>query len=388
MTVCMAMMPHFSSELIFPAMHKHNHGSCIVECPNGDLLACWYRGAGEKSADDVAIYASRRKRDGKSWTEPIVIADTPGFPDCNPCMIVDPRKRLWLFYPTILDNHWESAITKYKVSRSYQRPGAPVWEVSEDLPLKPGPDFKESVDRDLRNAWQPFIDAADPARQMMYRAEGARLLEAAGVKLSVRLGWMPRAHPTIIEGHRILLPLYSDLFDFSLVAITDDWGATWQCSAPMIGAGNVQPSIVQRKDGELVAFFRNNGPPPNRVQQSESRDGGLTWSIAHRNDLPNPGAGVEATKLRDGRWLFVGNNTEDGRHNLAVWVSEDEGRTWPHMRQLEHHSLGDGGYSYPSIIEASDGTIHVTYSHSTKAGESIKHVEFNMAWLMAENERR
>jgi hypothetical protein len=31
------------SDLIFPRHPKHNHSSCIVECPNGDLLVCWYR---------------------------------------------------------------------------------------------------------------------------------------------------------------------------------------------------------------------------------------------------------------------------------------------------------------------------------------------------------
>ena len=36
--------PFLESALIFPLEHLHNHGSCIVECPNGDLLVCWYNG--------------------------------------------------------------------------------------------------------------------------------------------------------------------------------------------------------------------------------------------------------------------------------------------------------------------------------------------------------
>ena len=66
----------------------------------------------------------------------------------------------------------------------------------------------------------------------------------------------------------MLVPLYSDLFSFSLIARTDDWGATWQVSPPIVGAGNVQPTIAQRNDGVLVAFFRDNGPPPKRVMQA------------------------------------------------------------------------------------------------------------------------
>jgi hypothetical protein len=40
---------------IFPLVRQHVHGSTIVELPNGDLLAAWFQGSGERQADDVAI---------------------------------------------------------------------------------------------------------------------------------------------------------------------------------------------------------------------------------------------------------------------------------------------------------------------------------------------
>ena len=45
--------PFLESEIIFPLEHWHNHASCIVEAPNGDLLVCWFHGSGERTADDV-----------------------------------------------------------------------------------------------------------------------------------------------------------------------------------------------------------------------------------------------------------------------------------------------------------------------------------------------
>jgi hypothetical protein len=54
--------PFLESELIFPLEHWHNHGSCIVECPNSSLLVCWYHGSGERTADDVAVLGARRPR--------------------------------------------------------------------------------------------------------------------------------------------------------------------------------------------------------------------------------------------------------------------------------------------------------------------------------------
>ena len=43
------------AELVFPLHPQHNHAPGIVELPGGDLLVSWYRGSGERSADDVAV---------------------------------------------------------------------------------------------------------------------------------------------------------------------------------------------------------------------------------------------------------------------------------------------------------------------------------------------
>ena len=71
--------PRFEAELLFPPDPKHNHAPGMVECPNGDLLASWYRGSGERSADDVAVLGARRKKGESSWSEPFLMADHPEF---------------------------------------------------------------------------------------------------------------------------------------------------------------------------------------------------------------------------------------------------------------------------------------------------------------------
>lgn len=382
----------FRSELLFPPQSLHNHGSCVVETPKGALLAVWYRGSGERRADDVRLMGARLRSGDLKWSEPFLMHDTPGFPDTNPCLIVDPQRRLWLFWNTILDNNWESALLKSKVSRDYERDGAPRWQSESVIHLKPGDEFLRVVERDLERQWQPYLDAAATEQKEKLRAYLTEKRRMAATKLSVRLGWMTRPHPTILDGKRLLLPLYSDGFDFALMAMSDDWGATWSVSEPLVGPGNVQPSVVRRKDGTLVAYFRDNGPPPNRVMVSESKDSGLTWTLARDTELVDTGAGVEALVLKSGRWLLVNNDVENGRHSLAVTVSEDEGKTWAFKRHLERDEPGPdaGSYSYPSLIQARDGTIHVTYSYRpNKAnaekegqGESIKHVRFNEAWLL------
>jgi predicted neuraminidase len=215
-------------------------------------------------------------------------------------------------------------------------------------------------------------------------------------KLYRRLGWMPRARPFVLDERRIILPLYHDGFSFSLMALSDDWGKTWKTSAPLVGAGNIQPSVVLRQDGSLYTLMRDNGPPPKRLLQSESRDRGFTWSPVTDSDIPNEGTGAEVIGLRNGHWALINNDTESGRHQLAVWISDDEGRTWRWKRYLEKDPPGpeSGRYHYPSLMQAKDGTLHASYSYhlhkrdlpkdadGDPAAKTIKHAHFNEAWVM------
>ncbi|MBI4601309.1 MAG: exo-alpha-sialidase [Planctomycetes bacterium] len=372
--------PLYEAGPIFPPERLHNHGSCIVECPDGSLLACWYRGSGERRADDVAVLGARRRK-ASEWSAPFVLADNPGFPDCNACMVIDPRGKLWLFWPVILANEWHTALLECKVSSRYTGDGPPLWDEEKAVLLKPGPEFAEEVERgmaELEREGVPGVAAALASGWI------ARAREKSKDKLFTRLGWMPRPHPVVLDDSRLLVPLYSDGFDFSLMAFTDDWGKTWQVSRPLVGAGSVQPSVVRRKDGTLVAYLRDNGPPPKRMLRSESRDRGMSWTLARDTEVPNPGSGLEVIALREGLWALVNNDTESGRRSLSVWLSPDEGATWPWRRPLEPRPGGDAAESasYPSIIQAADGTLHVTYSRSAE-GETIFHARFSVEWVKA-----
>jgi predicted neuraminidase len=390
--------PFLESELIFPLETWHNHASCIVEAPNGDLLVCWFHGSGERTADDVKIEGSRLRKGSRTWEPRFTMADTPGYPDTNCAMLIDPQGRLWLLWPTILANQWESALMKYRISSDYRRSGPPRWETSDVLHVTPGPEFESQAKAFWEKAEASLATMSLSAEKLAQaRVYLITLRSRAADKLSRRLGWMTRAHPVVLDGRRLIVPLYSDGFDCSIMAITDDWGQTWHTSTPLMGVANIQPSIAQRKDGSLYTLMRDNGPPPARLQQSESRDRGETWSPVTDSDLPNPGSGAEIIGLRNGHWALISNDTEDGRHSLAVQISDDEGKTWKWKRHLERDAPGPeaGRFHYPSIIQAKDGTLHASYSYhlhrrdlpkdvdGDAAGKSIKHAHFNEAWVQA-----
>jgi len=199
-------------------------------------------------------------------------------------------------------------------------------------------------------------------------------------KLSQRLGWQPRCKPTLLRSGRIVLPLYSDTYSVSIMALSDDGGQSWFASRPLAGFGNIQPSVLQKKDGTLVAYMRENGPL-DRIRVAESRDDGMSWGAVGVAALPNPGSGLDAVRLANGHWLLVYNDLLNGRHRLAVSISDDEGQTWKWTRRLENQSSGQ--FHYPAVIQSQDGTVHAVYSYFVEGGKSMKHATFNEAWVQA-----
>lgn len=373
---CAVAAPQYSGELIFPPEHWHNHSSSIVELPNGDLLVCWFHGSGERTADDVRINAARWNRGAGKWTEPFVLADTPGFPETNPVLFLDSHQRLFFFWPLIVAHKWETALMKYRISTDYQQAaGPPKWEHQDNIVLIP---------KNLPARTQEFAGATASGDGPL--AERARkLIEHANDEYFSRMGWFTRTHPLELPSGRILVPMYSDGFSFGIMAITDDGGYTWNASEPIVGAGCVQPSVIRKKDGSLVAYLRDNGPPPKRAMISFSHDDGVTWTPARDTDIPNPGTSLEAVRLRSGNWILVYNDLEKGRYSLVAALSDDEGATWKWKRHLDGRPDQQAGveYHYPSVIQARDGAIHITYSYFIKEGRTIKHVRLNEDWIRA-----
>jgi predicted neuraminidase len=376
-----AQGPRFEARFILPPQEEHVHSSSIVELPDGDLFAVYYRGTGERRADDVRLEGARLARGGGAWSAPFPVADTPGFPDCNPIAFVDGRGRLWTIWPAIVDNNWESAILRYRAAPTAGwRTGAPPWNDGGIILLRPD-NLKERTEPFA----QPLLEALPPGRD---RDELAQIVGRLGDKLYNRLGWMPRTHVLRLPSGRLLLPLYSDTYSVGLVAMSDDGGDSWRASDPIVSLGGVQPALVRKKDGTIVAYMRDNGPPPQRVIVAESSDEGTTWTTGRDSDIPNSGSSVEVIALRDGSWLMANNDTETGRARLSVWRSTDEGRTWPERRAVEDRA--GGSYSYPSVVQTTDGFVHVSYSHvdpAPAAGgrrrEAIRHVVFDPAWVSA-----
>lgn len=355
-------------DLIFPYQQEHVHGSSLVELPNGDLLIAWFQGTGERNADDVRIMGARLRKGNKAWSKTFELADTPNLPDCNPVLFLI-GKKLYLVWIAVQANKWEHSILRFKTALKWEEDGAPVWNWQDNILLKPNESFSAEVEakfKELPNLGEGWSE---------YAPKYDQLIIAASKDITKRsAGWMTRIKPLILGNGKILLPLYSDGFNMSIIAISKDHGTSWTPSLPIVGRGPIQPALAQRKDGTIIAYMRDSGNAPNRIQISESKDEGMTWTAATRTDIPNT-ASVEVAVLKDGRWALLGNDIIDGRYQLCLYISNDEGKTWPSKIFIENDESKQGGFSYPSLIIGSNGLLYISYSyHLEKDKKTIKYI--------------
>lgn len=304
-----------------------SHCSSIVELPSGDLLTCWYAGEDE-ARPDVALVSSRKPKGASTWTPPQIIAKTPNKPEGNGIVFMMPDGVLWVIYGTMhgkLDGP----------------PGPGVrWETC---------DVRCRTSTDEGRTWSDV---------RMLREE---------------LGMVVRNKPIVMTNGQVIFGV-ENKDAHSRFWITKDCGKTWQITGPVAGVINEQPTLIQRKDGSLLAYLRPAGIN-GCIAWTESLDFGQTWSKATCTNLPNPYAAIDMVKLRDGRVVLAFNNSNRRRTPLTLAMSEDEGKTWPHKRDLITER---GEFSYPAIIQDSKGMLHVTYTHNR---DGIGHFCLSPEWV-------
>ncbi len=144
----------------------------------------------------------------------------------------------------------------------------------------------------------------------------------------------------------------------SFVVRSSDHGRSWQRpteAARVPGLIFSEPSVVATSNDRLLLMSREevNGC----VYQSDSADGGLTWSAP--TQLPFSGYPVHCIRLLDGRLVMVYGRREEP-FGIGAVISEDDGVSWgPEL--VIRDDLANDNLGYPSVIEYQPGRLFTAY---------------------------
>lgn len=123
-----------------------------------------------------------------------------------------------------------------------------------------------------------------------------------------------------------------------------------------------EPHMIELSDGTLICHIRMEGGGFFSTYQSESTDGGLTWSKPHAL-LPKRG-GAPAHLLKHSSGVLISAyGYREKPYGIRVMLSNDNGRTWQTDNVL-YDAGPDDDLGYPATVELHDGSLlTVFYSH-------------------------
>ena len=150
-----------------------------------------------------------------------------------------------------------------------------------------------------------------------------------------------------------------------------DDGRSWQEISRLEFPPNSQmlsfdePHLVETADGRLVGMFRDCNAP-NALLQTESRDGGRSWSLPQAT--PIRGYPPHLLRLKN-NWLLVTYAKRWAPYGQYACISRDHGKTWDVEHEIHLRAGLSGDLGYPATVELGDGAFFTVYYQIDKAGE-------------------
>lgn len=374
------------------SIYPETHSASIVELHDGTLLATYFGGTKERNPD-VCIYTQRKTND--TWEKPILAADGVFAPD---------DKYANLAGVTGIDSMSVSASVGPCMDLGID------WNTAKTEGLK-GKNEKcnllSSAEKLKRKAcWNPVLFEMPNNEIWLFYKIGGNVKDWTGWLCKSHDGgrtWSQREplpegflgpikNKPILVGYNLVCPSSTEQdgwkIHFELYNIKT---GKWTKTAPRATDSClcIQPAILIHPDGRLQALARTR--PTNsqrkgtdmsrgRIASTWSSDGGLTWSDMTFVNAPNNQSGIDAVtlskpvtikgsdnkKYNNQRHILIYNNfgtlpkTNKGPRTPLSLASSEDGVTWHHFCTLERSPISQ--YSYPSIIQGSDGSLHCVYT--------------------------
>ncbi|HBE41991.1 MAG TPA: sialidase [Bacteroidales bacterium] len=289
------------------------HASTIIGNGKG-LMAAWFGGTAERNPD-VGIWVSRYEK-GK-WSIPVEVADG-----------VQHKEKRYPCWNPVLFNTGNEILLFYKVG-----PSPSTW-------------------------WGELITSSNKGKKW-----------SVPRRLPEDIFGPIKNKPVLISGGELLCPSSTEDEGWRLhMEFTSDNGLTWERTSALNErtTGAIQPTILIHPYGKLQLLCRST---VSKILTAWSEDNGRNWSKLEPINLPNNNSGIDAVTLKDGRHIMIYNHLTKGRNMIQAAISDD-GINWRAAVLLENDRPGTE-FSYPAVIQTSDGLVHITYTWNRK---QIKHV--------------
>ena len=325
----------------------------VIATKKGSLLVfCEGRKSGGGDAGNIDLLVIRSTDNGKTWSQPIVVWDNGANTCGNPAPVVDQETgTIWLPMTWNLGSDHERDIMAGKskhprdVYLTHSKDDGVTWA----LPKK----VSESTRQDH---WRWYATGPGNAIQLTRGSHKGRLV-------------IPCNHSDHRDAEKH--PYRSH------VIFSDDHGSTWRIGGVHDEKTN-ESAVVELVDGSVMQAMRSYHGK-NKRAMSVSNDGGQTWGELYLDetlDTPVCQASIlRATWPEDGKSRILFSSPRGSkRQDLHVWVSHDEGKTWPISKRIYQ-----GGSAYSNLVMMPDGRVGVVFERDGYARISL--AVFDWAWL-------
>ena len=307
--------------------------------------------------EDIDILVNRSTDGGRTWSQPLTLAEGTGvghgFGDCALVRTNEEGGLIAVFVGGV--GFWQSRpdnpLRTY-LCRSHDN--GRTWSQPTDIThFILGPDC---VVPEHRSWWSSFF-----ASGAGLRTSSGRLMFVAAVREDSL--WMA----------------------CNYVFYSDDDGETWQCSQKASPRGD-EAKVVELSDGRILMSIRAEGHRLYNI----SEDGGVTWrdttSVWPELEAPACNGDILRCTAPNGRMLLL-HSLPYGkeRKDVTVFVSFDEGKTWP-----VHRTIVPYPSAYSSLCQLPDGTIglYVEEAFNDGVNYSMVFYNFSLEWLLGKERHK
>lgn len=320
-----------------PNLANFVHAASITEMSNYQLRAVWYGGSRDGSTD-LTIYSSVFNNNAWGPTNPITTRkETSSELNLlvkklgNPVIWTDQNGKLWLFYVNVVFGGWAVSNINFKVSM----------------------DNGETFSKAQKIHTSPYLNYST----------------------------LVKSKPHQLTDGSIVLPTYHEFIgNMSELLILNQKGQPIDKQRLSTFRQTIQPEVVPISEKKATVLMRcSSQKHPRNMRVKNTKDGGKTWSEIQSANIPNPNSAISSVAVDDYGLIVVFNNHPYNRTNLTLALNRDlKGVDWQIIHTFEQDP--NGSFSYPYLIEDSQGDYHLVYTWNSKR---IKHITFNKAWIQS-----